>query len=234
MSEKRSTEAALVLTVGLIVTGMILSYGLDGIGAPQRFVEVKGFSEREVPADLAVWPIRYSVGAETLEALRARLERADEAVVAFLKLNGFSDAEITRNPPRVSDRWMHAAPAQRPAERFAAERTLTLRSARVDAVREAMADAAELLSQGVALAPDWGGAGQFLFTGLEDIKPQMIAEATADARRAAGQFAEDSGSRVGAIRRARQGYFSVTDRDPSSPHVKRVRVVTTIEYLLAQ
>jgi len=78
----------------------------------------------------------------------------------------------------------------------------------------------------------WGRAAQFLFTGLEDIKPEMIAEATADARRAANQFAADSDARIGAIRSARQGFFSINERDPSTPEVKVVRVVTTIEYIL--
>jgi len=230
MVEKRTTDAALVLAVGIVAAAMILSHGMGRFAEPDRYVEVKGFAEREVPADLVVWPLQYNLSAGTLEELRGNLDRADEAVIAFLKLNGFADDEITSNPPRVTDRWLNVYDNQRPAERYMAERTLTLRSIRVDAVRQAMAQAAELISQGVPLMPNWGNVAEFLFTALEDVKPEMIAAATADARRAAGQFAEDSGSEVGAIRRARQGFFTIEDRDPSSPHVKRVRVVTTIEY----
>jgi len=230
MSEKRNTDAALVLTIGLVISSLILAWSLDDFARRDAVVEVKGFSEREVPANLAVWPINYSVAASTLDDLRNRLDRADEAVTAFLKLNGFADAEITPNPPRVTDRWLNAYESQRPADRYVAERTLTLRSNQVDAVRQAMASAAELLSQGVTLSPNWGNAADFMFTRLDQIKPDMIAEATADARGAADQFARDSGSQVGAIRRARQGYFTIDNLDPSSPHIKRVRVVTTIEY----
>ncbi|MDT8438533.1 MAG: SIMPL domain-containing protein [Wenzhouxiangellaceae bacterium] len=236
MSDKRSSDPMGALAIALVVAAIILSYGLgsamDRFVQRDRAVEVKGLAERELAADLAVWPIGHNVTADTLASLRERLERADEAIVAFLKLNGFTGAEITANPPSVTDRWMHASPGNRPAERYMAERTLTLRSGKVDALRQAMAGAAELLGQGVALTPNWGNAADFLFTGLEGIKPEMIAEATADARRAAAQFAEDSGSEVGAIRRARQGYFTIENLDPSSPHVKRVRVVTTIEYAL--
>jgi len=232
MSGNRSSDAALVLAVGLVVAAMILSYGLGDVAEAPRYVEVKGFAEREASADLAVWPIHFNSAAGTLERLRQRLDRNTEAVVAFLKLNGFGDAEITRNPPRVTDRWLNMPENQRPAERYTAELTLTLRTTRVEATRQAMANAIDLIGQGVTLTPNWGAQAEFLFTRLSEIKPEMVAEATADARRAAARFAEDSSSEVGAIRRARQGLFTIENLDPSSPHIKRIRVVTTIEYEL--
>ena len=60
----------------------------------------------------------------------------------------------------------------------------------------------------------------------------MIAEATRDARRSAEQFAGDSGSQVGGIRNAQQGYFSIQDRDKFSPEFKKIRVVTTVQFFL--
>lgn len=221
---------ALSVSIALVVSSLFISYAIGEFGSPDRYIEVKGLAEREVAADLAIWPIGYRLTGANLEELRQRLDRADESVIAFLKLNGFSDNEITRSPPRVTDRWLNSQGNQRPAQRYTAERTLTLRTAQVQSARSAMGDAAELISQGVPLTPNWGSAAEFLFTSLDQIKPDMIADATADARRAANQFAEDSGSRVGAIRTARQGYFTITERDPSSPHVKLVRVVTTIDY----
>lgn len=230
MASSIEKYAAWPIAIALVISSVFISYAIGEFGSPDRFVEVKGLAEREVPADLAIWPISYSLTGADLDELRQRLDRADEAVIAYLKLNGFSDDEITRNPPRVTDRWLNSYDNQRPTERYAAERTLTLRTGQVESARAAMSDAAELISQGVPLTPNWGNAAEFLFTGLEEVKPEMIAEATADARRAANQFAEDSGSRVGAIRTARQGYFTISERDPSSPHVKLVRVVTTIDY----
>jgi hypothetical protein len=232
MNDRSLCISAAILAAGLVLGGWIAADAIRGVAGTERFVEVKGLAEREVGADLAIWPISYSLVAASLDELRLQLDRSDEAVVAFLKLNGFSDSELTRSPPHVTDRWLNAPLGAEPTPRYAAERTLTLRSTRVEPVRQAMGDAAELISQGVPLKPDWGARTEFLFTRLEAIKPEMIAEATADARRAADQFAEDSGSRVGAIRRARQGYFSITERDPSTPQIKRIRVVTTIEYHL--
>lgn len=223
---------ALILAIGLVLSSLFLANAVRDFAVRDRFVEVKGLAEREIEANLAIWPITYSLSAETLDDLRRQIDRTDESVIAFLKLNGFDDSELTRKPPSVTDRWLHSYENQRPAERYTAERTLTLRTHQVGATRQAMDQAAELISQGVPLMPNWGGGVEFLFTALESIKPEMIAEATADARGAAARFAEDSGSQVGSIRSARQGYFTITERDPTSPDVKLVRVVTTIEYFL--
>lgn len=222
----------LLLAIGLVLASLFLADAVRDFAVRDRYVEVKGLAEREVRADLAIWPITYSLSAETLETLRERMDRTDESVIAYLKLNGFGDDEIRRNPPQVTDRWLNSFDNQRPTDRYSAQRTLTLRTTRVDATRQAMDQAADLISQGVPLMPNWGNDAQFLFTGLEAIKPEMIAEATADARRAAAQFAEDSGSAVGAIRSARQGYFTIDERDRTAPEIKRIRVVTTIEYFL--
>src|SRR6056297_3409862 len=123
---------AISVSIALVVSSVFVSYAIGEFGA-----------------DLAIWPIGYSLTGANLEELRQRLDRADESVIAFLKLNGFSDNEITRSPPRVSDRWLNSYDNQRPAERYTAERTLTLRTAQVESARSAMGDAAELISQGV-------------------------------------------------------------------------------------
>lgn len=224
--------AALILALGLVLAAFVMAGAVRDFRMANRFVEVKGLSEREIPADLAIWPITYNLATQSLDALRRQLDQADEAIMAYLKLRGFDDAEITRSPPQINDQWSFASGNQRPENRYTATRTLTLRTHRVDAARQALQDAAELISQGVVLSQTWDNSVQFLFTGLEDVKPEMIAEATADARRAAGQFAEDSGSRVGGIKTARQGFFSITEADPSTPEMKTVRVVTTVEYFL--
>ncbi len=224
--------AASVLAIGLVIAAVVLGGAIRDFRLSDRFVEVKGFAEREVMADLAIWPINFQLAGNSLAEVRAAMDAADESVIAFLKLRGFTDDEISRTPPRISDQWIYASGSQRPDNRFTAERGITLRTPRIEATRAALGDSADLISQGVVLSPGWGQSAQFLFTGLDDIKPEMIADATADARRAAAQFAADSDARVGAIRSARQGFFSISERDPSSPEIKLVRVVTTIEYIL--
>jgi hypothetical protein len=132
----------------------------------------------------------------------------------------------------VTDHLAASYGGQQPAERYQLESTLTLRSGEIDRVRDAIQRSGDLVRAGVTLIRSYEVSTQYLFTGLEAIKPEMIAEATRDARRAADEFARDSGASVGGIRRAQQGYFSIDDRDAFTPEAKTVRVVTTVEYFL--
>ncbi len=151
--------------------------------------------------------------------------------VTFLA-DAFEDQEISTSVALVTDRQAQGMMGQERLQRYVSESTVTVRTQHIDAVRAAMARTGELVSQGVALIRSYENTTQYLYTSLDEIKPEMIREATRDARAAAQQFAEDSGSRVGGIRNAQQGYFSITDRDAFSPEFKSVRVVTTVQYSL--
>lgn len=230
-------RTALTQAVALVLTALVLAVGLnlavDRFRATERFVTVKGLAEREVRADLAVWPVTFAATGPDPASAQASLSAAERRVRAFLTARAFDAAAIGKGPPRVTDaRAQGYGNPVADAERFRAELTLTLRSSRVDAVRDAARAADELVADGVLLGAQWGDAVQYLFTGLNEIKPPMIADATKDARAAARRFADDSGASVGGIRRATQGYFSISDRDAWTPEIKRVRVVTTVEYFL--
>lgn len=224
----------LCLAVGLIGAGFLVGRALFAARAADRFVTVKGLSEREVAADLALWPIVFTNTGDDLAALQREVEKDAEAIRAFLRGYGFTDEETALSAPRVTDNLANNFGGQRPATRYQVESTLTLRTNKIEQTRQAIQRSGELVSQGITLIRSYEYSTQYLFTRLEEIKPEMIAEATRDARRAAEQFAEDSGSKVGGIRRAQQGYFSIEDRDPYSPESKKVRVVTTVEYFLVE
>ena len=179
-----------------------------------------------------MWPLNYTVSANSLADLEQQLSDNERLVRAFLRDHGFDMSQVSLTPPRITDQYANSYGGDRPDERFRAEATLLLRTSQVDQVIEAVPQATELVREGVLLSPTYEYRTEFLFTGLDDIKPEMIAEATADARSAAQQFAEDSGSVVGGIRNATQGYFSIQDLDSYTPQTKRVRVVTTVDYAL--
>lgn len=223
--------AAAMVAGGLAMAGWFVGHGLLLARSADRFVTVNGLAEREVPADLVLWPIVFSVTANDLETLQQRVETSASKVRGFLA-DRFTGEEVSLSAPRVTDREAAGGMPSRPIERYVAEAVVSVRTGKIDAVREAMAQSGALVKQGVALTRSYEMTTQYMFTGLDRIKPEMIAEATRDARRAAQQFAEDSGSRVGAIRSARQGFFSIEDRDPFSPQIKKVRVVTTVQYAL--
>jgi hypothetical protein len=225
--------AGLLLALGIAYAGHQIAGALRAARATERFVSVKGLSEREVNADLAVWPLTFSAVNDQLAALHAELERGKGEVFGFLSKAGFAAGEMTASSPSIADlhteRHYGGAP---PPARYHGTLTVTLRSNQVAKVKTLTSQAGALIERGVVLASG-GQPAQYFFTGLNAIKPAMIAEATKNARKAAQQFAADSGSQVGAIREARQGLFTIEDRDAFTPEIKAVRVVTTVDYFLA-
>ncbi len=235
--ERRTHEFAilgLLLALGLALGGYFVGHGLLKARSADRFVTVKGLSERQFPANLVLWPIVFTVTADDLETLQRRLDDGAAKIQSFLG-DDFPADEISVSAPRVMDRQGQGMAGQQVRlERYSAETTVTVRTGRIAEARAAMARSGTLVKQGVALIRSYEYQTEYLFTGLDAVKPEMIAEATRDARRAAEQFAEDSGSRVGGIRNAQQGYFSIQDRDRFSPEVKTIRVVTTVQFFLEE
>jgi hypothetical protein len=234
MESPRNTLAALLVALGIAFAGAAVGHAFLKARAAERFVTVKGLAEREVQANLVLWPIVFNATGNDLAAVQGAAEADARKIEEFLERQTFDAGEISRSAPRVTDYLAQGynAEGRAPAERYQVEMTVLVRSGKVDAVQRAIPLSGDLVKAGVALVRSYEQSTQYLFTDLETIKPEMIAVATQDARRAAEQFAKDSGSAVGAIRQAQQGYFSVEDRDAYSPEWKKVRVVTTVEYIL--
>jgi len=228
-----NTPAGVVLAIGIALAGYLVGHALIESRTSERRVSVRGLAEREVPANLVLWPIVFSVTSNDLVDLQRQADAGAVKVRAFLA-GEFPAGQISASPPRVQDREAQGMTGdQRQLDRYTAEVVVTVRTDRIDAARQAIQHSGELVKQGVAVIRSYEYNTQYLYTELEKIKPEMIAEATKDARRAAEQFAQDSGSKVGAIRTAQQGLFSIDDRDQFSPELKKVRVVTTVDYYLS-
>lgn len=222
-----------LLALGLVAAAWLLAGALVEVKSAERFVTVKGLAQREVDADLAIWPLSFTVTGNDLLDVQRRMSANADAIRAFLRERGFTADEMGMAPPRITDHQAQGyGGGNAPLFRYSASGAVTVHTGKVGAVMQAMSDSGELVSRGVVLVQDWERRPQFFFTGLNDIKPEMIAEATRNAREAADQFARDSGSEVGSIRRAVQGLFTISDRDSGTPQVKTVRVVTTVDYFL--
>lgn len=235
MPTENKTDAAMVLglllAIGLLGGGYFIGQAVQQARSMDRFVTVKGLAEREVRANLCIWPIGFKTTGNALPEIYAGIGSDKQAINDFLTGKGFDDAEIFSSPPRLTDYHAQALYGnQRPPNRYSAESTVTLRTAQVEKARAVMQASGELIKAGVVLQTNY--QPEYLFTDLNAIKPEMIATATKNARKAAEQFAVDSGSRVGAIRKATQGLFSITNRDAYSREYKKIRVVTTVEYFL--
>jgi len=233
-STKPGLALGAFLFAGLVALGLVLGRAALKVKALERKVVVKGLSEREMPADIAIWPITFQEASNDLNGLFETVQEKNEQIVSFIKGHGLSPGEITTNPPSVVDLHAQRHVSAQAQYRYTASSTITVYSSSVEAVRKAMSDVITLGKQGIALAGDeYRNRTRFLFQGLVELKPGMIEEATRNARQVAEKFAEDSESKLGKIKSARQGTFSIRDRDSTTPHLKMVRVVSTVEYYLS-
>ncbi|MEX2639764.1 MAG: SIMPL domain-containing protein [Balneolales bacterium] len=225
----------LAIFLGLAVLGYLVSDAAIEIKQYERTVTVKGLSEQEHPADIVIWPIRFTEASNTLEDIYVSLENSSAVIRSFLVDQGISEDEISTDSPVVTDKSAQRYGGEGDPEfRYVATQTVTVYSRDVDQVRTIMRGLAELGKQGIALgAEDYQVQTEYLFTRLNEIKPQMIEEATMEAREVANKFAEDSNSRLGKIKTATQGQFSISPRDNNNPHIKNIRVVSTVVYYLS-
>ena len=233
--DKSRIIGALLVMCGLIGLGSLLKAGIDDYAKKDNYVTVKGLAEREVMADKVVWPISLKDAGNDLIELYDSMSAKTMKVMSFLKKNGVEESEISVSATSVYDRQTERYVADNIQTRYQASKVITVTSNKVDLVRKLLSSQEELLQQGVAIAAgeEWeGNATRFEFTGLNDLKPQMIEEATQNARAVAEKFATDSKSKLGEIKFANQGQFSISDRDNNTPYFKSVRVVTTIDYYL--
>ena len=232
MDANKNLIAAAVVALGVASAGALIGHGMQKLNAGNRYVTVKGLSEKEVAADLVIWPITYVEAGNQLPEIYARIERNNKLVLDFLVSNGLKAVDVSLAPPKINDTEANNYGNQASRNRYSATVVTTVRSSDMKAVQQAMQKSGELVKQGVAVSLNYDAKPEYLFTKLNAIKPALIAEATKNARTAAEQFASDSNSHVGGIRSASQGQIIINDRDSGTPDIKVVRVVTTVEYSL--
>lgn len=238
MSDPRILAAAAaggLVALGAAAGGLFIGQGVENARVGDRSVTVRGLSERIVKADLAVLPLKFAAAGDDLQAVQADVDADTAAVRRFLAAQGYAPAEIDLGRLEVTDQYAREYQQQNVAARYRVAQTVIVRTSNVDRVQATTRQLDQLLRQGVILQ-DYAGPS-YLFTRLNDVRPQMIAEATASARSGAQQFAKDAGASLSGIRSATQGSFEIQGRDdigyePNSQVFKKVRVVTTITYRL--
>ncbi len=238
MQEHAKTAAFLLgffIFLGLALFGYQLGSAALKFKEYERTVTVKGLSEREYDADVMIWPIKFTEAGNDLQSLYGSIESSTTKIKAFLESHGIENEAITHGSPSITDRSAQQwANNSQPEFRYAAMQTVTVYSKNIPRVREVMGQLSELGKQGIVFtAADYQTRTEYLFSRLNEIKPAMIEEATENAREVAEKFAADSQSVLGKIKRASQGQFSIQPRDNNNPHIKKIRVVSTIEYYLS-
>lgn len=238
------------LALGLILGGWVLGAEIKATRLGDRYVAVRGLAERNVKADLAVWPLQYTEAGDDLASLYSRTEADRKVILQFLKQQGIEPSEIELGGVSVVDNQANQYGAgNKAAHRYIVLQQVSVQTTRVDQVAAAAQKTVALLQQGIVLTSEPNQGLTYKFTGLNSIKPDMVTEATRNARAVADRFALDSGSQVGHIRQASQGVFSISaansgdDADESgqagnyysngdSSIMKTVRIVTSVEYYL--
>ena len=213
---------AALIALGMLGAGWLIGDGFQKGRSAEHYVTVKGLAESFVTADLAIWPLRYTATGNDLNQVQAKIDADGAEITAFLTREGIAAEAIQPQRVEVTDLLAQAWRPEGAADnRFIVAQTILVRTEQVDLVAELNRTTGELVSRGVVLV-DTGGP-TYLFTGLNDIKPQMLAEASANARAAAAQFAADVGGTLVGIRRASQGIFEILPRDPRPASASRAR-----------
>jgi hypothetical protein len=242
MRIQQTTTAAIILALGVAIGGLLIGVGFERGRSADRFVTVKGVAERDVTADLAIWPLRIVAADNDLTVAHAKLESSVQKIMQFLAAQKIDTTGAALANFEVSDAFTNQyGGANNAPTRYVIRQTVVIRSNDPDRVLAASQHVAELVSSGVVLSSggEYGSGGpNFVFTGLNKLKPTMIGEATARAREAAAQFAHDSKSSLGGIMTASQGVFEILPRDQAqgitqeSQVAKTIRVVSTVNYFL--
>lgn len=221
--------------LGLATLGHLLGSAAIKFKEYERTVTAKGLSEREYEADIVIWPIQFTETSNDLTELYNSIESSTSEIEKFLESNGVAKNEISYSTPAITDKSAQQYGNNSKAEfRYTAQQTVTVHSINIKVVRELMSSLSILGKKGIVFT---GGNYQikteYIFTRLNEIKPEMIEEATKNAREVAQKFAADSKSKLGKIKKASQGQFSIKPRDKNNPHIKKIRVVSTVAYYLS-
>ena len=233
MEKNKMLFAALILAAGIFFGGLAIGNALTHFKKADRCVYVRGLAEREVKADNVIWPLVYKETGNNLSAIYDNIKTKNGIITSFLKKEGLTDSEIFVSAPEIIDMEAERYQSNVLDYRYNVTSVITVSSEKVDLVRDLITRQVELLKKGVAITGgDYRYNVVFSFNGLNEIKPEMIEEATKNAREAAEKFAIDSDSKLGKIKDASQGLFSISDRDSNTPYIKEVRVVTSVNYFL--
>ena len=222
---------SIAIVAGLALLGFFVSKGLTSIANQEQYVTVKGLAEREVLANKVVWPLPYKCVSNDMQKLYDEIEMNRDIILSFLKEGGITGDEIVISAPAVTDRLAQSYIPDNIKFRYQAEAVITVISPQVEKVIELMGKQIELMKDGVIISDEYSYRTQFEYTALNDIKPAMVEEATRNARAVAQKFADDSDCKLGNIKQATQGQFSITS-DETTPQIKNIRVVTTVKYAL--
>jgi hypothetical protein len=217
-------RGGIFISLAMLVFAIVFFMAAKGFSDQGSYVEVKGLSEKIVKADTAIWSMSFEIKSNNIDGLYADIDKNLSNIKAFLKGKGFEDAEINVAPANIyQDTYKDAS------FRYNATEQLSVYTKKVDQVKAASKDTLLLIKQGVVMNQNFVS---FELSDINSIKPEMLEEAIKNAKDTAAQIAKDAGSSLGGISRGNQGVFDITEKDPGSPEFKKIRLVSTLRFIL--
>lgn len=213
----------LVAIIAIMISGVIY-YSAQDFSDQASYVEVKGLSEKIVKADTAIWSMSFDVKTNDIDSLYANIAKNISIIKTFLIEKGFVDSEINVAPVNIYQDTYKGSEF-----RYSSYNQVSVYTKKVDLAKSASNDTLLLVKKGVVLNQNYIS---FQFSDLNSIKPEMLAEAIKNARSTADQFAKNADSTVGSVTRGNQGVFEIENKDPGSPEYKKIRLVSTLRFLL--
>jgi|SRR5690554_2959545 len=230
---KTNNISLVILSFAIIIAGYFIGNMKSKANQTNRDVTVKGLAIKQVAADVAIWPMEIKFSGNDLSHLYQEVQNQKEAVRSFFINLGFNSSEVNVGATNVFDRRMNTYESDYSGDRYILGAELTIRTNDIPLIQKAQSDIIDLIGKGILVTSknEWRPI-EYRFTGLNDIKPGMIEESTLNAEEAASKFAESTSSKLGNIKSATQGLFTINDLDMNTPEIKEVRVVSTVSFYL--
>lgn len=213
-----------VISSVLLIFSLLCFFAAQNFSKQQSYVEVKGLSEKIVKSDVAIWSINFDVKSNDVDSLYATIGNNINTIKSFLLSKGFEESEINVAPVNIyQDTYKDSL------FRYNSSTQLSVYTKKVDLIKSASKDTLFLVKKGITMSQN---SIIFQFSDINSVKPEMLAEAIKNAKDTAAQFAKESGASLGSVSRGNQGVFDITDKDPGSPEYKKIRVVSSLRFLL--
>lgn len=177
---------------------------------PAKTVSVVGLAEKDFTSDLIVWELRYDVLDMDMKRSYALIKDQNKIVKEFLNNKGIKSDEIDfkniSTRPKYDSHWENGHWVET-FEGYLAEQRIRVESKDVEKIEKIIREISELYDQNIKISSD---DPEYYYTKLSDLKLEMLAEASKNARERAQTVTENAGGKLGDLKNATTGVFQIT------------------------
>ncbi len=233
------TLLGVCLAIGIIISSFLVARTVEKIKIQNQRIQIKGFAEQKITSDLVVWQSRITARSPNLITAYNKLKQDLQKVLTYLELKGIDrkDLEVSSVSTIIQYQLTDEGVATNIIEGYVLDQNISITSPKVSEISAIANESTSLIEEGIEFA---SYNPQYYYTKLDDLKIQLLGEATKNAKLRAEELAKNSGSEVGTLKYASQGVFQITpvnSTDVSDYGIydtstidKSIKAVVTIEY----